>query len=141
MSATERLAGKVAIVTGAGDGLGEAIARAFAAAGANLALLDINADKLDRVHKDLEASGTPVVSLCGNAAESASASQLVEMATQRFGAIDILVNNVGIATVGKLWELSEEDWDRVIATNLRSAFLFSKAVLPGMIERRAGRII
>lgn len=138
---TRRLEGKVAIVTGSGDGIGEAIAERFAEEGAKLVLADIDPAKVAEVAARLRKMGSEVVEVVGNLTEEAVANTLAETTRDRFGVIDILVNNVGGNTPGKIWDMSPEDWDRIIALNLRPTFLCTRAVAPHMMERRYGRIV
>ncbi|HWK34812.1 glucose 1-dehydrogenase [Sphingomonas sp.] len=135
---TQNLRGRVAIVTGGGNGIGGAIASELAARGASVAVNDIDAD---RAHRKAAEIGDGALATPGDASSSADVAAAVAAAIARFGKIDILVNNAGMDQAVSILDLAEEDWDRLIAVNLKSAFLFSKAVLPGMIERGYGRII
>jgi NAD(P)-dependent dehydrogenase (short-subunit alcohol dehydrogenase family) len=132
------LRGRVAIVTGGGNGIGGAIASALAARGANVVVNDIDAE---RAHRKAEEIGEGARAAPGDASLSADVSAVVALALAGFGRVDILVNNAGMDQALPILDLAEEDWDRVMAVNLKSAFLFSKAVLPGMIEHGYGRII
>jgi 2-dehydro-3-deoxy-L-rhamnonate dehydrogenase (NAD+) len=133
------LNGQTAIVTGAATGIGEGIARRLAAAGANLAICDL----------DIEAARAVATSLPGSAiaircdvAVSSSVAEAVKLVLAQTGRIDILVNNAGIGgTVGPLWEQTEENWQRMIDVNLSSVFHFCRLVVPHMRERRYGRIV
>lgn len=136
-----RIAGKVALVTGAADGLGHAIALRLAEEGARVALIDIDATGIDRVVEEIRAAGGDAIGFGGDATEERSAEQLVAQALDRWGRIDILANNVGGGPMGRVWEMSAEDWDLSMRLNLRPTFLFSKHVLPHMIAREKGRII
>ncbi len=138
---TRRLEGKIAIVTGSGDGIGEAIAERFAEEGARLVLADIDAGKIGAVAERLRGFGGDVVEVVGNMTEEAVANRLTETALDRFGVIDILVNNVGGNTPGKIWDMTPEEWDRIITLNLRPTFLCTRAVAPHMMKRRYGRIV
>jgi len=132
------LHGRVAIVTGGGNGIGGAIAGELAARGASVVVNDIDPARALRKAQEI---GEQAIAAPGDASSSADASAVVALAHDTFGKIDILVNNAGMDQAVSILELAEEDWDRLIAVNLKSAFLFSKAVLPGMIERHYGRII
>ncbi|MCL5670579.1 MAG: glucose 1-dehydrogenase [Acidobacteria bacterium] len=131
------LQGQVAVVTGGGQGIGEGIARRFAAAGARVAVLDMKADMARAV---AEAIGGVAVEC--DVASAASVARAVAEVRRRLGPIDILVNNAGITGRNLLmWELEESDFDRVYAINLKGVFLMCKAVIGEMIERRYGRIV
>jgi NAD(P)-dependent dehydrogenase (short-subunit alcohol dehydrogenase family) len=136
-----RLADKSAVVTGAANGIGRAIARRFATEGARLVLVDIQAQALDQVVAEIAAAGGTAHSVVGNVTEEAPAIQAVQTAIDRFGGLDILVNNVGGGRNGRIWEISPADWDHVIRLNLRSVFMCTRAAAPHMIGRGAGRII
>ncbi|TCH98361.1 SDR family oxidoreductase [Roseococcus sp. SYP-B2431] len=137
----DRLKDKVAIVTGSGDGLGEAIAERFAEEGAKLVLADIDPGKLAGVAARLRQLGREVVEVTGDMTDEAVANSLVETAIAQFGVVDVLVNNVGGNRPGLLWEMSVEEWDRILTLNLRPTFLCTRAVAPHMIKRRYGRIV
>ncbi len=136
-----RLTGKIAVVTGAGNGIGKAIAERFAAEGARLAIGDLEADALERTAATIRAGGGEVVTLAADLTEEAGAEALVASAIDRFGGLDILVNNLGGSRNRKIWDMSVEDWDFVLRLNLRGTFLCTRAAARYMKERRAGRII
>jgi 3-oxoacyl-[acyl-carrier protein] reductase len=136
-----RLADKSAVVTGAANGIGRAIAQRFAREGARLVLVDVQADALGKVVAEIAAAGGTAHPVIGDVTEEAPATEAVRTALERFGRLDILVNNVGGGRNGRIWEISPEDWDHVIRLNLRSVFMCTRAAAPHMIERRAGRII
>jgi 3-oxoacyl-[acyl-carrier protein] reductase len=136
-----RLLSKVAIITGSADGIGEAIAERFAEEGANLVLADINPERLSQVASRLKLHGVEVVEVAGDLTTESVANAVIDAAVSRFGAIDILINNVGGNKLGRIWEMKPEEWDRIIALNLRPAFLCTRAVAPHMIKRRYGRIV
>lgn len=138
------LEGKVAIVTGAGrpDGIGAAIAKGLAEAGARLVLNYHSNDAAARlVASEVEKDGCQVALVKGDASLNETAQQLVDEAINRFGKIDILVNNAGKTADDLLMRMSEEDWDSVIETNLRSTFVCTKAAIRPMLRQRSGRII
>jgi gluconate 5-dehydrogenase len=141
MPDTFSLAGRVALVTGAYRGLGFAIARGLARAGAAVVLNGRKADALTAAARTLAdeglAVGTSVFDVTDSAAVRAS---IAAIAAQHHG-VDILVNNAGIQRRHPMVDFPESEWDEIIATNLTAPFLVSQAVLPGMIERRRGKII
>ncbi len=134
----QTLHGRVAIVTGGGNGIGAAIAFALGARGASVVVNDIDPGRAQRVAAEI---GDHAIAAPGDASSSADVAAAVALALSAFGKIDILVNNAGMDQAVSILDLDEADWDRLMAVNLKSAFLFSKAVLPGMIERAYGRII
>jgi NAD(P)-dependent dehydrogenase (short-subunit alcohol dehydrogenase family) len=132
-----RLDRRVALVTGGGQGIGEAICRRLAAAGARVAVFDRQADNAGRVARDV--GGLPVVG--DVTSESDVARSLVEV-QGRLGPLDILVNNAGIVgRAGRIWELTRNDLETVLAVNLVGPFLWCRAALPGMLQRRYGRVV
>jgi 3-oxoacyl-[acyl-carrier protein] reductase len=135
------LDGKVALVTGASRGIGLAIARRLAEMGARLGLCARDPKRLEGVARELGRKGTAVVPLPADVARSADIASLVQEIEQRLGSVEILINNAGIACFGPVQQASEASWDSVLDTNLKAVFLLSKAVAPGMIERRSGHII
>lgn len=133
------LAGQTAIVTGAGTGIGETIARRFAAAGATVAIADLDLAAAEEVAASL-AHGAFGVKTDVSRDESVRAA--VAETLRRTGRIDILVNNAGIAgPVAPIWEQTDEAWDRAVAINLSGVFYFCRAVLPHMRTRQYGRIV
>lgn len=136
-----RLAGKSAIVTGAGKGIGRAIAERFAQEGADLVVVDVNADALARTCEGLRAHGVEVIDQVADMTAESAANLAAETALSQFGKIDILINNVGGNTPGRIWEMPVEEWDRIIAFNLRPTLLCTRAVAPAMIRQRAGHIV
>lgn len=136
-----RLKDRLAVVTGAANGLGAAIARKFAAEGARLALLDLDAAGLDRVAAELKGQGTQVLAEAGDVTEEGVVVAAFDRIVKTCGEVDVLVNNVGGSRNARVWEMSVEDWDFTIRLNLRSAFLCTRAVLPSMMARKAGAIV
>ena len=131
-----RLKGKVAIVTGAGSGIGRAIALVFGREGAKVAVLGRRRELLQEVVDELNRSGAEGVALRCDVTRADEARGAVEQAETKFGRLNVLVNNAGILSVSTVESISEEEWDRVIDTNLKGPFLMSRAVLPAF--RRAG---
>ena len=136
------LEGKVALVTGATRGIGRAIALKFAEQGANVAFTYLSsAAAAESLVAEIEALGVRAAGFASNAADFADAHEVVEKVVVEFGQIDILVNNAGQTKDGLMLRMSEEQWDSIINTNLKSAFNFTHAVLPLMARKRAGSII
>lgn len=136
------LEGKVALITGAGRGIGKAIALRYAEEGAQIAFtdLELNETVLQTV-KDIEEKGAKVKAYASNAADFAQTEAVVAQVIEDFGRIDILVNNAGITKDGLMLRMSEQQWDAVINVNLKSAFNFIHAVIPQMARQRCGSII
>jgi NAD(P)-dependent dehydrogenase (short-subunit alcohol dehydrogenase family) len=143
MARYPELAGKVAIVTGGSTGIGKAITRDLALEGVKVMINALkNRERAERAVAELRAEGLTVDYFIGDAAKKSDVESLVRATGQKFGPVDILVNNAGgFKQRGPVWELSEEEWDSVIASNLKSAFLCTVAVLPAMIKRGWGRIV
>lgn len=137
----QRLAQRLAIVTGAAHGLGAAIAERLAEEGARLALLDIDADALTRVAEALRGKGAQVFAEAGDVTEEAVVEAAFARIAAQCGEPDILVNDVGGARNARIWEMTAEQWDFTLRLNLRSAFLCTRAVLPAMMARRSGSIV
>ncbi len=135
------LSGRVAVVTGASSGLGADAALAYARYGADVALLARRVDKLGKVASDIEALGRQAFPVACDVTDEAQIKAAVGQVIQRFGKIDILLNNAGIAIRGTVEQLTVEDWDRAMNTNLRGMFLMAKYVVPHMRERKYGRIV
>ena len=135
------LSGRIALVTGAQRGLGLAIARGLAAAGARVILNGRDADALARAAAQLEADALAVDTSVFDVSIEAAVRRGIADATARCGEIDILVNNAGIQRRHSLAEFPKAEWDEIIATNLTGPYLVSQAVLPAMIARRRGKII
>src|SRR3972149_4983556 len=132
-----RLQDKVAIVTGAGSGIGQAIALRFAAEGADLVVPDLRLPAAEETAARLREQGRRALALQVDASQSRDVKRMVDTTIAQFGRIDIMVNNAGIRLVAPLTEVSDEDWNRVIATNLTGVFYGIREVVPHM--RRQGR--
>jgi 3-oxoacyl-[acyl-carrier protein] reductase len=131
------LKNRVALVTGSGQGIGEGIATRLHAAGARVAVLDVNEEAARAVAKSIEGVGVRC-----DVTSAPSVEAAIARVREEFGPIDIVVNNAGITgKTARLWELEEEDMDRVYAVNLKGVFLMCRAVIPEMLERRYGRIV
>jgi len=135
------VAGRVAIVTGSGQGIGEGIARRLAGDGAKVVINDIFSEKVERVVGSLQDAGSEVVGVTADVSQDVGAKEMVARAREVFGRVDILVNNVGIARDTYLTKMAEEDWDEVLRVNLKSQFLACRAAAPLMMEQKYGRII
>ena len=136
------LEGKVALVTGAGRGIGKAIALRYAEAGADVAFTDLVINEaVEATVKELEAMGVKAKAYASNAANFDETHEVVKAVVADFGRIDVLVNNAGITKDGLMMRMSEEQWDAVINVNLKSAFNFIHAVTPIMAKQRSGSII
>jgi NAD(P)-dependent dehydrogenase (short-subunit alcohol dehydrogenase family) len=139
-----KLEGKAAIITGAGSGIGRAIALAFANEGAVVVLADINHDAVKKTEKEINESGNRSITIKTDVTKGSDIDAMVTQTLEELGRIDILVNNVGIPGSQEamlLHTTPEEEWDRVVAVNLKSVYLCSKRVIPEMIKQGAGKII
>lgn len=141
MSTLFDFTGRVAVVTGASSGLGADAARAYAAHGADVAVLARRKDKLDAVVAEIEATGRRALAVACDVADEDSVKAAVEAVLAHFGKIDILLNNAGIAQGGSVENLTTEQWDTSMDINVKGIFLMSKYVVPGMKEHKYGRIV
>ncbi len=133
---------KVAFITGASRGIGNAIATVLAKSGADIAGIDLNIDELKSAMKRVEdTTGRRVITVQADVGDSGSVERAVEEAIKVFGRIDILVNNAGITRDNIVLRMKDDEWDRVIRTNLTGTYHCTKAVIRGMIKNRRGRII
>lgn len=137
----KRLEGRVAIVTGSGQGIGKAIALGMAREAAAVVIAEINEAHASQAKSEVERLGGKASAISTDVSREESVNAMVEQSIKEFGRVDILVNNAGIYPVSPIEEMAEELWDRVIGTNLIGTFLCSKAVVPGFLKQRAGRII
>ena len=135
------LSGKVALVTGATRGLGEVAALALAKAGARVAVCGRSRPDMDRVTSDIEAFGGQAKPFSLDVLKKTEVEKTVSQVVDQFGGIDILVNNAGVNFRVPVLEFPEEEWARLLATNLKGYFLTAQAVAPGMLERGYGKII
>ena len=132
---------RVAIVTGAANGLGREVAQLLAREGARVVLGDLEPSGLERTVTAITAAGGTALAVAGDLTEEESARRLIDAAVDRFGRVDILVNNVGGSRNAKIWEMRAEDWDFVLRLNLRPTFLCTRAAVPHMMRQRHGRIV
>ena len=135
------LKGKVAIVTGAGRGMGQAIARTMARNGASVVLNDLDEETVTKSTSDLSQFNSEVVSDVGDVSNPAYVEEMILRTLSRFNSVDILVNNAGVLRPTPIVDITEEEWDFVITGNLKTTFLCSKNVIPVMQEKEWGRII
>ena len=133
------LSGKTALITGAARGIGKAIALKYASEGCNIAFTDLEIN--EETEKEIAALGVKAKSYASNAADFAQTEEVVKAVKEEFGSIDILVNNAGITKDGLMLRMTEQQWDAVIAVNLKSAFNFIHACVPVMMRQRGGSII
>ena len=136
-----RLNGKIALITGAGKGIGASIARRFAAEGASLVICDQNEDLIRQTTAGLKSSGAEVLGLQVDVTDRNALKNMVQKAVEQFATIDILVNNAGIVKDVMLHKMNEEDWDRVMNVNIKGAFNTTQAVVALMREKGCGKII
>jgi 3-oxoacyl-[acyl-carrier protein] reductase len=138
---TPPLGGKIAIVTGGSRGIGAATAALLAEHGAAVVVSGRDADRLQRTVRELEERGATVHGVVADVARREDVDRLVEAVKERFGRVDVLVNNAGITRDGLLIRMKDDDWDRVMETNLRGAFMMTRATAKLMVRQRSGRII
>ena len=135
------LAGRVAVVTGGTRGIGLAIARALAEDGASVVVSGRDAGRLESAVAAIETLGASVLGVAADQSKREDCDRLVDAAKERFGRIDVLVNNAGITRDQLLVRMKDDDWDQVMDTNLRGVFLMTRAVAKSMMRQKSGRII
>src|SRR5258705_11225178 len=140
MAGGKGLAGKVAIVTGGGRGLGLAIARSLAEDGASVVVSGRDAARLDAAVKELEALGAPALAVPADATQRDEVDRLTAVTRERFGRIDVVVNNAGITRDQLLVRMKDDDWDQVLDTNLPGGFLMTRAARQGVTRQKSRRI-
>ena len=138
---TAKLAGKVALITGASAGIGQACARHLAQEGAQLVLTARRQERLNQLIHEAEKLGTKAISVIGDAREENTAFEAVKAATESFGRIDILINNTGVGNYKNLIDTSADEYDDMMDTNVRSTFLFTRHTVPVMLSQKAGTIL
>ena len=136
-----RLAGKMAVITGGGTGIGQAIALAFAREGARVAVAGRRMEKLQETVQLLRQAGTEALGLECDVTRAGDTERVVKTAEEKFGRVNVLVNNAGTLSVSTVETISEQDWDLVMTTNVKGPFLMSRAALPAMRRAGGGSII
>jgi 3-oxoacyl-[acyl-carrier protein] reductase len=136
-----QLVNQIAVVTGAGRGIGRAIALKFAAEGADIACVSRTAENSEKIANEIRALGRKAWAHAVDVSNAAEVTAAAEKILAEAGRVDILVNNAGITRDGLLMRMSEADWDAVLGTNLKGAFLFTKAFSRSFIKQRSGRVI
>jgi 3-oxoacyl-[acyl-carrier protein] reductase len=141
MSNAKRLEGKVALVTGGARGIGKAICQRLADEGAKLAIVDIMLDIAEETASEFKGKGVEAAAFAADVSKVDSANETIDAVMKEFGQIDILVNNAGITRDTLMMRMTEQDWDLVIAVNLKGTFNFTKAVCRPMMKARTGKIV
>jgi NAD(P)-dependent dehydrogenase (short-subunit alcohol dehydrogenase family) len=136
-----RLTGKIALITGGGTGIGRAVALAFAAEGAKIAVAGRRAEKLRGVVDDIRKRAGEAVAVQADVSRASDAARAVSEVAAQFGGMNVLVNNAGVLSATTVEGISEEEWDRLIAINLKGPFLMSRAALPEFRKARGGAIV
>ena len=135
------LKGRVAIVTGAGRGIGAVTAKAFSRAGAHVALVDSEAPGVTRTAEEIGLAGGDALHFKGDVTDAFAFERIVDRVREEWGRIDVLLNNAGIVRDAKLTDVSDEDWNATLDVNLRGAMICTRVVVPHMLERGSGRIL
>lgn len=138
---TSLLKDKVALITGAGQGIGKAIASCFASEGAKVIISDIVADAANAAAEEIKQNGGEAAAVVCDVSKFAACEELIKKAAEQFGKIDILVNNAGITKDSLILRMTEEDWDKVIMVNLKSVFNVSKAAVKVFLKQKSGCIV
>src|SRR5262249_1475324 len=136
-----QLENQIAVITGAGRGIGRAIALKFAAEGADIVCVSRTAENSEKVAAEVRALGRKAWAQAVDVAEAAAVTAAAEKIVSETSRVDILVNNAGVTKDGLIMRMSEADWDSVLDTNLKGAFLFTKAFSRTMLKQRSGRVI
>jgi len=136
-----KLAGKVALVTGAAQGIGKAVALLLAQNGADIAVSDVNFEKAEETAKEIQALGRRAMAIKVDVAKLDDVEKMVEATLSQFGQINILINNAGIARDKLILRMTEEDWDAVLNINLKGTFNCTKAVVRHMSKQKSGKIV
>ena len=136
-----KLKGKVALITGAAQGIGKSIALLLAQNGANIVVSDINLERAEETAREIESIGSKAMAVKVDVANLKEVEQMVEAVLEKFGKIDILVNNAGITRDKLILRMTEEDWDAVLNVNLKGTFNCTKVVVRHMAKQRSGKIV
>jgi NAD(P)-dependent dehydrogenase (short-subunit alcohol dehydrogenase family) len=136
-----KLAGKTAVVTGAGSGIGRAAAALFAREGAAVAVVDLDADAAKQAAEEIAAGAGPALAVAANVADRAQVRGAFDQILDEFGRVDVLYNNAGVNSSGSVLDATEDDWDRSFAVNAKGSFLCSQAAAPSMVAAGGGSII
>jgi len=136
-----RLEGKSAVITGAANGIGRATAVVFAAEGARIVATDIDADGLESLRSELEATGAACATVVGDVSQDTDARRMIDAAVERYGRLDVLVANAGVIPLGSITESTAEDWDYVMSIDGRGMFLSCKYAIEAMLETGGGAIV
>ena len=136
-----RLTGKRAVVTGAGRGLGQAVAALFAGEGACVVVADVDMRGAEAVAGTIAQADGNAVAVSADVTSVAAVEQMIDTAVSRFGGLDVLVNNAGVASAGSVTDIDEAEWDRVMAINAKAAFLCCRAAVPHMESAGGGSIV
>ena len=134
------LEGQTAVVTGASSGIGRAVARALATEGASVVVTARRADRLSEVVEEITAAGGEALAVAADVAEEGDVDRLHNATVERFGTVDVLVNNVGVGSYGPLESMTVEDYDWMMRSNVRTSFLCTQRFLPAMLERGSGQV-
>lgn len=137
----KKLDGRVAVVTGAGQGIGASIARLYAQHGAKVAVVDINVEAAEAVAAEIREAGGVAVGVRCDVGSRASVNEAAAKTVEQLGQVDILVNNAGVTRTAMLWKMTDDEWDMVINTHLNGSFYWLQAVVGGMREQKYGRVI
>ena len=136
------LTGKTAIVTGGSRGIGRAVALALAEAGASVAIIYAgNTKAAEETKQAVEEKGVQAMTIQCDVSDEKAVADMVKAVKKEWGRVDILVNNAGISHIGLMMDMSNDEWERIIQTNLSSVFYCSRAAVPAMISRKSGKII
>jgi 3-oxoacyl-[acyl-carrier protein] reductase len=138
---SKQLEGKIALVTGASRGIGRACALALADEGAAVVVTARTRDDLDTLASEIEAKGGSALAVAADSSQTNDVARLAQQALAKYGQVDILVNNAGVGKFGTLDQITPDEYDWMMNTNMRATYLATRAFLPGMIERRSGNII
>ncbi|MDM1072573.1 SDR family oxidoreductase [Empedobacter brevis] len=137
----KKFEGKVALVTGAGGGIGKAIVRSFAQEGAKVVAVDLKEEFVTPLVEELKAAGHDVIGIAANVAERASVQQAFDKALDTYGKVDIMANNAGVIRIGSATDITDEDWDYVMNINAKGVFICTQIALKHMLPRKEGAII